>query len=86
MTLPAMKTLSCRDAGCDCDYIAKGEIVAHISTLAELGRMLQCDIKTTKMGNKTIRPVIIPIQKLIEFLLSSIPGYIYSKMARTFGM
>jgi predicted small metal-binding protein len=20
-----MKTLSCRDAGCDCDYIAKGE-------------------------------------------------------------
>jgi len=21
-----MKTLSCRDAGCDCDYVAKGEI------------------------------------------------------------
>ena len=20
-----MKTLSCRDAGCDCDYVAKGE-------------------------------------------------------------
>ena len=23
MVLLAMKTLSCRDAGCDCDYIAK---------------------------------------------------------------
>lgn len=36
------------------------------------------------MGNKTIRPVIIPIQKLIEFLLPSYPrlhlfknGYIW---------
>jgi predicted small metal-binding protein len=25
VVLLAMKTLSCRDAGCDCDYIAKGE-------------------------------------------------------------
>jgi hypothetical protein len=43
--------------------------ITHISTLAELGRMLQCDVKPTKMGNKTIRPVIIPINKFIEFLL-----------------
>jgi predicted small metal-binding protein len=25
-----MKTLSCRDAGCDCDYIAKGETEEEI--------------------------------------------------------
>jgi predicted small metal-binding protein len=25
IVLLAMKTLSCKDAGCDCDYIAKGE-------------------------------------------------------------
>jgi predicted small metal-binding protein len=25
-----MKTLSCRDAGCDCDYIAKGETVEEV--------------------------------------------------------
>ena len=25
VVLLTMKTLSCRDAGCDCDYIAKGE-------------------------------------------------------------
>ena len=25
IVLLVMKTLSCRDAGCDCDYIAKGE-------------------------------------------------------------
>ena len=50
----------------------RNQKITHVSSLAELGRLLQCEVKPTKMGNKTIRPVIIPIQKLIEFLLPSL--------------
>jgi predicted small metal-binding protein len=30
-----MKTLSCRDAGCDCDYVAKGETEEDVLRDAE---------------------------------------------------
>ncbi len=37
----------------------RGQKITHISTVAELRRMLQCDIKPTKMGAKTVKVAII---------------------------
>ena len=47
----------------------RNQKITHISSLTELGRILQCEIKPTKMGSKTIRPAIISINKFIEFIL-----------------
>ncbi len=47
----------------------KTQKITHISSLTELGRMLQYEVKPVKMGDNTVRPVIIPINKFIEFLL-----------------
>jgi hypothetical protein len=46
--------------------------INHVSTLAELGRMFQCEVKPAKIGNKTVRPVIMPKQKFIEFITPSL--------------
>jgi hypothetical protein len=43
--------------------------ITHISSLAELGRILQCDVRPTKLGDKTVRLVTLSIQKFIEFIL-----------------
>jgi hypothetical protein len=51
----------------------RSQKITYISTLTELGRMLQGEVKPAKMGDKTIRPVIIPINKFIEFLLPPFP-------------
>jgi hypothetical protein len=47
----------------------KAQRINHISNLAELGRMLQCEVKATNLGGKTTRLVTIPIQRFIEFVL-----------------
>jgi hypothetical protein len=46
--------------------------ITHISTLSELGRMFQCEVRPTKMGSKTVRLVIMPTQKFMEFILPSL--------------
>jgi predicted small metal-binding protein len=33
-----MKTLSCRDAGCDCDYVEKGETEEVLRDAAQHGK------------------------------------------------
>ena len=47
----------------------KAQRINHISNLAELGRMLQCEVKATNLGGKTTRLVTISIQRFIEFIL-----------------
>jgi hypothetical protein len=47
----------------------RNQKITHISSLAELGRMLQCDVRPTKLGDKTVRLVTLSIQKFIEFIL-----------------
>jgi hypothetical protein len=46
--------------------------INNIVTLAELARMLQCEVKPTKVGDKTYRLIVIPIQKLMNFVLPKI--------------
>ena len=44
-----MKTLSCRDAGCDCDYVAKGETEEEvIRDAAQHGMKEDTDLKSKK--------------------------------------
>ena len=50
----------------------KAQRINHISSLAELGRILQCEVKPTKLGGSTTRLVTISIQKFIEFVRPSI--------------
>jgi hypothetical protein len=50
----------------------KAQRINHISNLSELGRILQCEVKPTKLGGKTARMVTISIQKFIEFVRPSI--------------
>jgi hypothetical protein len=47
----------------------KAQRINHISNLAELGRVLQCQVKATNLGGKTTRLVSISIQKFIQFVL-----------------
>ncbi len=47
----------------------KAQRINHISNLAELGRILQCQVKATNLGGKTTRLETISIQRFIEFVL-----------------
>ena len=49
----------------------RNQKITHVSTLAEFSRMLQCEIKPTKMGDKTVRVATISVQKFMEFILPS---------------
>jgi hypothetical protein len=46
----------------------KAQGINHISNLADLGRMLQCEIKPTKLSGKSVRLVEISIDRFIEFV------------------
>jgi len=47
----------------------KAQRINHISSLTELGLVLQCQVGPAKLGNKTARVVTIPFQKFVEFIL-----------------
>jgi predicted small metal-binding protein len=49
-----MKTLSCKDSGCDCDYIAKGETEEDV--MKEHGRTEQDMNQMTDNLRGAIRP------------------------------
>jgi hypothetical protein len=46
----------------------KDQRIHNTFTLTELARMLQCEVKPTKVGNKTNRLIATPIQKFIDFV------------------
>ena len=50
----------------------KAQRINHISNLSELGRILQSEVKPSKLGGRTTRLVTISIQKFIEFVRPSI--------------
>ena len=50
----------------------KDQRIHNIANLTELAKMLQCEIKPTKVGDKTYRLIAIPIQKFIDFVLPTL--------------
>ncbi len=50
----------------------KDQRIHNIVTLTELARMLQCENKPTKVGDKTVRVIVIPTQKFIDFVLPTL--------------
>ena len=51
----------------------KVQRINHISNLAELGRLLQCEVKATNLGGKTTRLVTISIQEFLLFVMPTLP-------------
>ncbi|MDQ3838044.1 MAG: hypothetical protein M3297_02115, partial [Thermoproteota archaeon] len=47
----------------------KDQRINSIVTLAELARMLQCEVKPTKIGDKAYRLIVVSTQKFIDFVL-----------------
>jgi hypothetical protein len=50
----------------------KDQRIHSIGNLTELARILQCEVKPTKIGDKTFRVIAIPTQKFIDFVLPTL--------------
>lgn len=47
----------------------KDQRIHSAATLTEIARILQCEVKHAKVGDKTYRLIAIPIQNFIDFVL-----------------